>query len=179
MGEFFEGTVLLRVENGYLFQFYCDGKPTDPQFKDMEAILNSARYPGVDNTSVPTLPPIPSFTPIDVPERVYTGVRDTERDGMSSEAKFVLAVIAAAAIGVAALLLWDRHRRRVAAPAPTYSFVPAQAAPAEPTAEEAPAAEETVGHCPCCGAVVPLGVRFCHRCGNKFQVEENEGGNET
>lgn len=179
LGEFFEGTVLLRVENGYLFQFYCDGKPTDPQFKDMEAILNSARYPGVDNTSVPTLPPIPSFTPIDVPERVYTGVRDTERDGMSSEAKFVLAVIAAAAIGVTALLLWDRHRRRAAAPAPTYSFVPAQAAPAEPTAEEDPAAEEPVGHCPCCGAVVPLEVRFCHRCGNKLQVEENEGGNET
>lgn len=190
LGEYFNSTVLLRIENGYMFQFFCDAKFADPQFKDMKALLDSARYPEpVTSTraAVPTVPPVLSADP------AYNYTRDTGREERNAQMQFALAAIAFAVIGVAALLLWDWFRRKRARdggrdPAPTSSFVPVQDTPAaEPvqpapealaeTATEAAAAEESGGYCPQCGMRVPGDARFCHRCGGRLKTEENGENN--
>lgn len=190
LGGLLERTVLVRVENGFMYQFFFSAKFADPQFKDMKAILDSARYPELE-PAIPT--PLPSIAPINVP--AYTGTRNAGRDGVDSQTQFVLAVVAFAVIGVTALLLGDWFRRKKARDgernaAPAYSFVPAQPTPAreakveaeppvpapvEPSAEAVPVpAEEPIRCCPQCGMQVPAEVRFCHRCGSRLQPEEGK-----
>lgn len=195
LGEYLERTLLVRVENGYMYQFFYSAKFADPQFKDMKAILDSARYPELE-PATPTPTPAPSSVPSAPPAYNYT--RDTGRDGVDSETQFALAVVAFAVIGVAALLLWDWFRRKKARDGernatPSYSFVPVQDTPAaEPERpvpdREAPVeiqtevaaapAEEPGGYCSQCGIKVPGDARFCHRCGSRLQTVEEKGEGE-
>lgn len=135
--------ILVRVENGYWFQFQFTGAGSDsPYFGDLVQLLNSVRYPWEDSA--------PSAL----------GAPSAEKMSSSSDASGPNAVIAwtlaAAAVLAMVLFVWRSKAREAKMPKERQNNLET---PQGDGAELTPSQSEDCD---------PPEIRFCHKCGSKL-----------
>lgn len=136
-------TVLMRIENGYLFQFWFMAWSDSPYYDDFIRLVRSVKYPRVTAEEF-DIHDAPTFTE-----------QPTSSGGLDAGDVLVgLVVIIVGGVGAFVILRSN-------------------------AAEKQPASVELDSRCPYCEAPVPNGVRFCHRCGNRLQVDAQQGGDEA
>lgn len=143
--------ILMRAENGYLFQFWFMGEFDNPYYDDFVSLVSSARYPSamaddLDRYDEPmtTNKPIATNKPV-----------TANKPAPSGSAGIIVALICVAVLvagGVVAFLLIRREKAKKQSVCAEYTD----------------AGESETGWTPAQGAETRIVIRFCHKCGSEL-----------
>ena len=139
-------TILMRCENGFMYMFQFCGTKDNPYYGDFVALLNSVKYPVVQDT-----------------HKQSAGIA-------------FIAVVAVAIVIVILLTRRRKQRKnnQTNTPPQNPSEVSAPVQVRAPISTEPETVSTPAVFCHKCGCKLECGSRFCHKCGTMIPAKEEE-----
>ena len=139
-------TILFRCENGFMYIFQFSGDKDNPYYGDFEALINSTKYPIVQDTH-------------------------KQRIGIA----FIVIVVVAIVIAIL-LTRRRKQRKitQINISPQNPSEVPAPAKAIEPISNGLVKISKPFVFCHKCGCKLEFGSRFCHKCGTMIPTTKEE-----
>lgn len=169
--DLFPKTVLIRIENGWMYQFMYAGDNLDMYSGDVGSILSSIMYPLVKIPKLdPTQKPAPSNTPAPTqssPDEVSSAI--VEKGRPIFPILFAVAFVLALTIVIVVVVINQRKAKRIRQQ--LWKSVEESQKSDPPPSQENNQTKAIKRFCKNCGSKLVLGSDFCEICGTKLNDE--------
>lgn len=137
-------TILMRCENGFMYMFQFCGTEDNPYYGDFVALLNSVKYPVV---------------------------QDTQSVGIALIAVVAIAIVIVILLN---RRLMRRKNNQTNMPPQNLNEALALVQVSAPISAEPETVSKPAAFCHKCGCKLECGSRFCHKCGTMIPTKEEE-----